>query len=57
MFKVTVHKYSNEAFLAPNLGIFFLARIFLLSEFQGVDFTYDKSVFKIQSKNNQNQIF
>ena len=40
-------KYSNKAFLVPNLSIFVSSKIQELGKFEGADFIYDDSVLKI----------
>ena len=46
-FEIPAQKYSNKAFLVPNLGIFISHEILQLGKFEGADFKRDNSFFKI----------
>ena len=46
-FQIPVRKFPNKAFLVPNLGIFVFSQNLQLAKFDGADFKYDDTVFKI----------
>ena len=46
-FQIPVQKYSNKAFLVPNLGIFlFFRKSLLLGKFEGADLKHGNSLLK-----------
>ena len=51
-------KPSNKSFLVPNLkGFVFGYNFAILDQFEGVEFKYDNSILKFQSKNTQKKHF
>ena len=54
VFKNLAQKYSNKAFLVPNLDILvFFCKNLQLDKFEGADFKYDKGFLKFWPKNTQ----
>ena len=46
-FQIPVQKYTNKAFLVPNLVFLFFNVIFKLDIFEGADFKCDNNIFKL----------
>ena len=56
-FQIPSQKYTNQAFLDPNLGIFVFSRNFAIRQIRGADFIYENMVFKFQPEIPKQGIF
>ena len=57
LFSNSIAKYTNQAFLVPNLKVFILYQTLQLNKFEGVDFKYDNAFFNIPAPKYPNKVF